>query len=119
MFTVTWVRPDPASWFVLEGTDFSPLGKTQGVYAIWHEGSPGRYVRAGQGLIGARLAVHQTEPAIVAYRSFGILRVTWAAVPGSSDRDQVERYLAETLKPLVGDRFPDVVPLAVNLPGAA
>jgi len=25
MFAVTWVRPNPQSWFVLEGTDFRLL----------------------------------------------------------------------------------------------
>lgn len=32
-------------------------------------------------------------------------------------RNGVERYLAETLRPLAGTRFPEVSPIAVNLPG--
>jgi hypothetical protein len=118
MIKVAWAQPAPSSWFALR-RDFSGLGKALGVYAIWHDGNPGKYVRVGQGLLAARLAVHQTEPTILAYERFGVLRVTWATVPAGSDRDRIERYLAETLKPLVGDRFPDVTPLAVNLPGAA
>jgi hypothetical protein len=118
MHNVTWAQPAPQSWYKLKGTDFSPLGKALGVYTVWHDGNPGKYVRLGQGVLAARLAVHQTEPAVLKYEAIGVLRVTWAIVPTASDRDRIERYLAETLKPLVGDRFPDVVPLAVNLPGA-
>jgi hypothetical protein len=31
-------------------------------------------------------------------------------------RDGIERYLAETLKPKVGEAFPQAPPIAVNLP---
>ena len=43
--------------------------------------------------------------------------VTWAVVP-AHQLDGVERYLADTYQPIEGDRFPDVEPLVVNLPGA-
>jgi hypothetical protein len=52
------------------------------------------------------------------YGKNGTLRVTWAAVP-AHQLDGVERYLADTWHPLVGDAFPDVLPIAVNFPFAA
>jgi hypothetical protein len=44
------------------------------------------------------------------------MRVTWASVP-AHQVDGVERYLADTHQPIEGDRFPDVEPLVVKLPG--
>lgn len=83
-----------------------------GVYVIWHEGNPSRVVRVGQGDVAARLATHRRDTEIVNY---GKLRVTWAVVP-ASHRDGVERYLADTWHPLVGDAFPVATPIAVNSP---
>ena len=45
----------------------------------------------------------------------GALYVTWASVQ-ASQIDGVERYLANTWNPLVGDAHPDVNPIAVNSP---
>lgn len=85
-----------------------------GVYMIFYLGSPGRVVRLGQGIIRDRISVHRTDQKITHYSSKGLL-VTWAEV----DRqylDGVEKYLADTWNPLVGDAFPDVRPIAVNSP---
>jgi hypothetical protein len=93
-----------------------------GVYLIWHAGGieqPGRYVKVGQGKqgnVGARLSAHKADSVILAYKRFGELYVTWASVP-ADQVDGVERFLGDHLKPLIGDRFPDVFPIAVNLPG--
>jgi hypothetical protein len=87
-----------------------------GVYVIWHEGNPGRVVYVGQGNpIRDRLAQHRTDHRILAYQPNGILRVTWAVVP-AAQQDGVERFLADTWNPLVGDAHPDVIPMAVNSP---
>ena len=55
---------------------------------------------------------------MLAYSRFGTLRVTWAAVQ-SDQMEGVERYLVEHWKPLVEDRPPKVVPIAVNSPFGA
>lgn len=86
-----------------------------GVYVIWHAGNPSRVVRVGQGDVGARLAAHRQDQAILAYGRYGVLYATWAAVPVGL-RDGVERHLAERWVPLVGDRFPNAAPIAVNDP---
>src|SRR6516162_10827114 len=88
---------------------------TVGVYVIWHEGNLSRVGRVGHGEIRERLHYHQEDPEVLAYSRFGTLRVTWAAVQ-SDQMEGVERYLVEHWKPLVEDRPPKVVPIAVNSP---
>ena len=58
---------------------------------------------------------YRADKAILAYKASGKLRVTWASV-SSVYRDGVERYLAEQWTPLVGDAYPDALPIAVNSP---
>lgn len=114
---VTWIKCKPNSWCSLENLNLDSLGEVAGVYIIWHEGNPGRVVRIGQGNpIKNRLSAHRNDPQILSYKRYGTLRVTWAEISSSWQRDGVERYLAETLHPLVGDAFPNVVPIAVNAP---
>lgn len=86
----------------------------EGVYIIWHGGPKPTTVRVGQGVIRDRLQQHRTDPAITKYQDLG-LYVTWAKVDAVS-RDGVERFLAEQLTPKVGDRFPSVLAVTVNLP---
>lgn len=61
-----------------------------------------------------RLRAHRADPAMIAAALSG-LNVTWAAVHPAY-RDGVERYLAEEYRPLIGDRYPNVAPIPVNLP---
>jgi hypothetical protein len=112
---VAWIKcSDGTSWCPL---DMVALGGVTavGVYVIWHEGAPSRVVRAGQGDIPTRLAVHRNDGDVIFYSQFGRLRVTWAVVPTKADRDGIERYLANHYEPLIGDAWPDVVPIPVNL----
>ncbi len=121
MISLNWMKCGSAPdlvWCSLERLDLSSITASGGVYVIWHEGTPGRYVRVGQGDIRDGLSEHRNDPRITAYAKHGKLRVTWAAVP-EPQRNGVERYLADQLNPLVGDVFPHAVPIAVNLPQAA
>jgi hypothetical protein len=86
--------------------------KTQGIYIIWYSGDPGLVVYVGQGDVSERIKCHRDRPEITQYKN---LLVTWAKVPESL-RDGVERYLANRWEPLVGDAYPDAVPIAVNSP---
>ncbi len=114
---VTWIKcGDDGHWCSLEKLDLSSLGNTAGVYVIWHEGNPMQTVRVGQGdPIKDRLNEHQKDEEILAYNKIGTLRATCAAV-SSNQRDGVEKYLVDILHPLMGERFPDRTPIAVNLP---
>lgn len=113
---VTWGRCERGNWCPLNtvNLDHSVFQDLRGVYIIWYNGSSGRTVRLGQGIIKDRLAAHREDRNVQAYAK-NTLYVTWAAVDATS-RDGVEAYLAEQLNPLVGERFPDRTPIAVNLP---
>lgn len=117
MLSLMWVKSKAGTWLPLETSQLS--GVTDGgVYVIWHGGQPSRVVRVGQGDIADRLKCHRAEPKILAYRTSGTLFVTWASV-SALQRDGVERYLADTWRPLVGDAFPNALPIPVNSPWAA
>jgi hypothetical protein len=114
MLQLNWIKLQSGGWCPLGTVDLSGV-KSSGVYIIWHAGNPGRVVRLGQGDIAKRITAHRNDPKVTAYSKYGQLYVTWAAVP-ASQADAVERYLADTWNPLVGDAFPNVRPLAVNSP---
>jgi hypothetical protein len=112
---VTWITcGNGTNWCPLESVNLDGID-AKGVYIIWHDGNPSRVVRIGQGDIKKRLCEHRCDSEILAYRRYGTLRVTWASV-SLAYRDGVERYLADRYPPLVGDAFPDVLPIAVNSP---
>ncbi|MBI4387957.1 MAG: hypothetical protein HY582_02815 [Candidatus Omnitrophica bacterium] len=113
---VFWNKCQGNNWCSLLNVNLehAHFDNMEGVYIIWHGGVKPRTVRVGQGIIKDRLAKHRSDPKILGYQQDG-LYVTWAQVV-HYQRDGVERYLAEALKPLVGDNFPDVPPTEVNLP---
>lgn len=117
MAIVTWVKCDQDSWCSFDRVNLTNV-TTIGVYVIWHTGSSSRVVRVGQGDVADRILDHRNDPAVTRYRANGGLFVTWAAVPKKADRDGIERYLANHYKSLVGDAWPNVLPIPVNLPGA-
>jgi hypothetical protein len=119
MITVSWTKCGSDGHYCdLEQLDLGSITAGKGVYVIWHQGNPSRVVRIGQGDIADRLAAHRRDREVLAFKRYGKLRVTWAAVP-AHQIDGVERHLANTWTPLIGDAFPDVAPLAVNSPFAA
>ncbi len=115
MIRLKWATQPDGNWWTLEGWDFSKV-TTVGVYFIWCGGNPSINVRPGQGITGARITAHKADPTIMRHKTRGTMYVTWAAVP-AHQMDGVERYLADRYQPIEGDRYPDVVPLVVNLPG--
>lgn len=115
MLAVKWAKcGNGSNWCPFDTVNLSTV-KTYGVYTIWHEGNPGRVVYVGQGDVAARITTHRQDTRITAYEKQGRLRVTWASVP-ATQRDGVERHLADKWKPLVGDAHPNVTPIAVNSP---
>jgi hypothetical protein len=81
------------------------------VYVIWSDDADGSHktaVYVGQGKpISDRLARHRAETVITGHgRNSRILRATWAKVC-KEERGEVERYLADNLRPLGGDRWSD------------
>ena len=117
MLNVSWIKSTTNNWLPL-GFDLNSCRTPLGVYVIWHGGPTPWTVRVGQGDIAARLAAHRADRLITTHATKGGLMVTWAAVEARY-LDGAERYLADQLQPLVGDRHPNVVPIPVNLPWAA
>jgi hypothetical protein len=113
---VQWGKCANDQWCALNLVDLShPAFEQGGVYVIWHGGSAPRVVRIGQAMtFRERLLEHRTDPAVQAYAS-NVLFVTWANL-NKAYRDGVEVWLAGQYNPLVGSRFPDVEPIAVNGP---
>jgi hypothetical protein len=112
---VNWVKcGGGANWCPFQTVNLDGVD-TEGVYMIWHEGNPGRVVYVGQGDVADRLCNHRKDKRITKYSENGTLRVTWAYV-SSAQLDGVERYLADTWSPLIGDLYPDVLGIAVNSP---
>jgi hypothetical protein len=94
---------------------------TVGTYVIWYStrtntSDDNKVVRVGQGHVGTRLAEHKNNPKIMAYGQYGLLVFSWATVPNTM-LNGVERYLANVYTPLEGERYPNVAPIAVTLPG--
>jgi hypothetical protein len=108
---LNWVKCTNNNWCPLATVNLSTVS-TRGVYIIWHTGNPSRVVRVGQGNISERLNEHRRTPEITKYSP---LYVTWAACP-ANHLDGIEKYLADTWNPLVGDAFPNAYPIAVNSP---
>ena len=109
--TVKWIKCRGNVWCQLDKLNFQTVSGS-GVYIIW-SGTNTIYV--GQGIIDDRLAAHLDDPRIKPYNTPYKLMATWAIVP-ANQRDGIERYLADTLKPLVGSSHPNATPIPVNLP---
>jgi hypothetical protein len=90
-----------------------------GIYVIYRAGTlslPPRVVRVGQGNIGACMRSHSADVEITIH---GDLNVAIALELRESIRNGAERYLSNVYRPLVGNAFPNVEPIAVSLPLAA
>lgn len=118
---LSWKKRDGGGWYKFLRVRLTKrsLGKG-GAYVIWAEDATGankKTVYVGQGKpIADCLERHRGEKAITKHQTDGrVLRVTWAKV-AKNQRGGVEHYLADTLKPVEGDRWSDDDPLHVNLP---
>ncbi|WP_419914637.1 hypothetical protein [Hoeflea sp.] len=117
MADLNWMKCGSGAgvWCSFMTMNLNSITANRGVYMIWHDGNPGRVVYVGQGNIASRLQDHRSDHEIIDYARSGTLRVTWASAP-ESQLDGIERHLADTWHPLVGDAHPNAVPIAVNSP---
>jgi hypothetical protein len=113
MTRLVWIKGPESEWLSFEMLNLSRVS-ADGVYIIWYGGPKPGTVRVGQGDISSRLKIHRADAKILVYRSLSLF-VTWAEVP-FSQQNGVERYLADQLRPIVVDQYPDVTPISVNLP---
>ena len=110
---VTWGKcGDDNHWCNFHNLDLNgnTFNNLQGVYIIWSSG--GNVVRVGSGVIKDRIADHRNDAQITAHQN---LLVTWAGV-NANQMQGVEKYLADTYNPVVGERFPNRVAISVNHP---
>ena len=107
MLTVKWVKLATGGFPPLKNVGLSNV-TARGVYVIWKQSA---IVRVGQGDIKSKLTAHRNDAAILTH---GDLYVSWAVVR-EQYMDGVERFLANHYRPLIGDAFPDVHPIQVNL----
>lgn len=115
MVIVTWTSSADNGWCSLDAVNLASL-RTIGVFLIWNANNPGRVVAVGQGNIGEQLAAARRDDSVQAFGKRGALMVTWAKV-SAARIDGIERYLAETWKPLLKRALPDVAAIEVNSPG--
>ena len=113
---VEWIKCTNNTWCELNRVNLNHhhFDNFKGVYIIWHGGANPQIVRVGQGFIRNRLTSHRNDPQVQAHAHL-TLYVTWASIPDAY-LNGVEAYLAQTLGPLVGERFPNVLPITANLP---
>ena len=113
---VGWNKCQGNVWCKLNEVDLSHnhFDNMRGVYVIWYNLHNPEAVRVGQGFIRDRLQAHRHDQDVQYYAHLG-LYVTWARVPENS-LNGVEAYLAQNLNPLVGEQFPNVPLISVNLP---
>jgi len=110
---LNWINMKGGGWLPFQTFNIANV-TDYGIYIIWYNGNPGRVVYVGQGDIKGRLTSHRSDARILKYADRKLL-VTWASV-STAQVDGVERHLADTWHPLVGDAHPDVRPIAVNSP---
>lgn len=110
-----WAKLPDNKYCSLNSLALENVQNTKGVYVIWQSLPYPRTIRLGQGYIGQRLSAHRLDKEVMAYQSQGEYYASWITPPAAY-LDGIERYLAEKLKPLVGDAFPVAAPIEVNLP---
>jgi hypothetical protein len=87
-----------------------------GVYLIFHDGNPDRPILIGSGIIRHHLQALANDPGVAAFSVAGMLRATWAAVPGQYV-EGVENYLIEQLDPIISQHpLRSAIRIPVNLP---
>ena len=112
MTTLTWIRCTDNRWCSFANLKLDSI-QDFGVYIIWL-GQSNIYV--GQGDIAERIQTHRNDERFQQYDVNSML-VTWATTP-LHERDGIERYLADTLRPIIGKQWPNVIPIPVNLSGS-
>lgn len=114
---LNWIRCEGGIWcnFFNLNLNHPHFNNLEGIYIIWRGTPDPAVVYVGQGSIQQRILAHRNEQTINRFGQNSQLFVTWASVP-AAHRDGIERYLANTWSPLVGNQHPNVTPIEVNSP---
>ncbi len=125
MKQVKWVKNTQNNeWFDFLRLNLSApyFDNKVGAYVIWYiSPSSAKAIRVGSGNISERLKEHRDNQEITKYSSLGQLKVSWIVADNTQLRQDelegVEAYLARVYSPLVGERFPKVIEIQINLIG--
>lgn len=114
---VHWAKGERGSWCELGEVELEheSFDATEGVYVIWHDSGNPVVLRVGEGSIRNLLTQERSDQRLSAY-GLNRLFVTWAPVNAIHCAD-VARYLADALKPTLGEHYPEGNRIKVNLPG--
>ena len=111
-FYIDWSYP-----FLLRDKRFTSLENRRiGVYIIWNIiDNKINYIYVGKGAVGGRLKAHRDRPEIFKHNP---VYATWAKTPYImlDPISGIERYLIDTLRPVVNKNTPRANPIEVNLP---
>lgn len=121
MKTVSWIKNSQNNqWFDLLRLNLNASyfsGKT-GVYVIWYTNpQAAKVIYVGSGIIGERLAEHKTNPEILKYSQYGQLKVSWVLINDETEMRGIEAFVANSYNPAIGEKYPGVNPVPVNLIG--
>ena len=113
---LNWIKCEGNLWcpFLTLNIGHIHFSNLSGVYVIWHSGNDPATVYVGKGNIAERIQIHRNSEEILRFSHLGLF-VVWAEV-ALTYQEGVERYLADSLKPKIGERYPNVTPIAVNFP---
>lgn len=110
-------------WFDLLRLDLSApyfMGK-RGVFVIWYVAPPKtKVIKVGSGNLAEQLKNLRVNPTILQYSTNGTLKVSWIAVNGNLQENQmqgVETFLYDIYSPLVGEKPAGITIIPVNLIG--
>lgn len=111
-YSLNWRVKKDGNYYTLFGNDYKSL-TYPAVYKIF---TYDVILKVGQSRnIGYRITDHQQNKDFQNYNKRNILLfISWAKAP-ESYLDGVEAYLGKYYQPLIGERFPDVAPIPVNL----
>jgi sporulation protein YlmC with PRC-barrel domain len=112
-----WHKDGNGTWWTLSEADIEDevFDDLEGVYVIWYEDHDEVTLRVGQGHIRDCIVSERNNQDMWRYAQQHEIYLTWARV-GREHRENVAKYIAETVKPKLESSHPDVEPLMVNLP---
>ncbi len=118
---VIWVKNNQNNqWFDLLRLNLGApyFSGRKGVYVIWYANpQTAKVIYVGSGIVGERLSEHRTNPEILKYSQYGQLKVSWIVLDDESTIRGVEAFLANSYNPIIGERYPGISPIPVNLIG--
>ena len=111
-----WAKGKGEKWCDFWKLDLDKLEGESGVYVIWIDSVVPYAIYVGQGNIADRIENHRGKDEFISYRNDGEkMFVTWQAFPDEELKGR-EAYLADLLKPKIGERHPKVKPVKTDPP---